>query len=114
MDLEKFEHAITKYGTPLYVFDIDEVKRKTDYFRDRFRESAGLCFAIKANPFLTCTMSKVTDRIEVCSMGEFEICRELQIEAEKLLISGVLKKKKDITFFVVIQREDEEEENTTF
>ena len=46
MDLEKFEHAITKYGTPLYVFDIDEVKRKTDYFRDRFRESAGLCFAI--------------------------------------------------------------------
>lgn len=51
MDLEKFEHAITKYGTPLYVFDIDEVKRKTDYFRDRFRESAGLCFAIKANPF---------------------------------------------------------------
>ena len=35
MDLEKFEHAITKYGTPLYVFDIDEVKRKTDYFRDR-------------------------------------------------------------------------------
>ena len=25
MDLEKFEHAITKYGTPLYVFDIDEV-----------------------------------------------------------------------------------------
>ena len=96
MDLEKFEHAITKYGTPLYVFDIDEVKRKTDYFRDRFRESAGLCFAIKANPFLTCTMSKVTDRIEVCSMGEFEICRELQIEAEKLLISGVLKKKEDI------------------
>ena len=58
MDLEKFEHAITKYGTPLYVFDIDEVKRKTDYFRDRFRESAGLCFAIKANPFLTCTKSQ--------------------------------------------------------
>ena len=28
MDLEKFEHAITKYGTPLYVFDIDEVKRQ--------------------------------------------------------------------------------------
>ena len=39
MDLEKFEHAITKYGTPLYVFDIDEVKRKTDYFRDRKRRT---------------------------------------------------------------------------
>ena len=52
MDLEKFEHAITKYGTPLYVFDIDEVKkRKTDYFRDRFRESAGLCFCNQSKSF---------------------------------------------------------------
>lgn len=32
MDLEKFEHAITKYGTPLYVFDIDEVKKKDRLF----------------------------------------------------------------------------------
>lgn len=96
MDLKKLEHAISEYGTPLYVFDIDEVKRKTGYFRDRIEKSAGLCFAMKANPFLTRTMSALTDRIEVCSMGEFEICRELQIEPEKLLISGVLKKKEDI------------------
>ena len=38
----------------------------------------------------------MVDRIEVCSMGEFEICRKLGIDAKKILISGVLKKKEDI------------------
>ena len=35
--------------------------------------SAGICFAIKANPFLTGRIAEMVDRIEVCSMGEFEI-----------------------------------------
>ena len=53
-------------------------------------------YLLKANPFLTEVMAGCTDRIEVCSMGEFLICRELEIPPEKLLISGVLKKKEDI------------------
>ena len=39
-------------------------------------------------------MAAMTDRIEVCSMGEFRICQEAQIPVQKLVISGVLKKKK--------------------
>ena len=39
---------------------------------------------------------KYVDRIEVCSMGEYRICRVLGIAPEKLLISGVLKQKEDI------------------
>lgn len=84
------------YGTPLYVFDIDEMKDRVDFFQRNLHGKAGLCFAMKANSFLTRQMAAVTDRIEVCSMGEFEICRNLGIEPEKLLISGVLKKQEDI------------------
>ena len=51
---------------------------------------------MKANPFLTKEMAEYVDRIEVCSMGEFEICRRMEIPPEKLFISGVLKKKEDI------------------
>ena len=40
-------------------------------------------------------MAAMTDRIEVCSMGEFRICQEAQIPVQKLVISGVLKKKED-------------------
>lgn len=96
MDKKTLEYGSQKYGTPLYVFDIDEMKSRVDFFRKGLRGKAGLCFAMKANSFLTGHMAKVTDRIEVCSMGEFEICRNSGIEPEKILISGVLKKKDDI------------------
>lgn len=96
MDMECLEYGIVKYGTPLYVFDIDELKETVSLFRRHLGNVAGVCYAMKANPFLTRTMAELADRIEVCSMGEFEICRELQIPPEKLLISGVLKKKEEL------------------
>ena len=96
MDMECLEHGIVKYGTPLYVFNIDEMRKTVSLFRKKLGGKAGLCFAMKANPFLTRQMAAITDRIEVCSMGEFEICRKLKIEPEKILISGVLKEREDI------------------
>ena len=37
---------------------------------------------MKANPFLVGPMAAMTDRIEVCSMGEFRICQETQIPVQ--------------------------------
>lgn len=96
MRREQLEYAAARYGTPLYVFDLDMLERQTDRLKHAFGSKINLCYAMKANPFLTGPMSEMADRIEVCSMGEFEICRKLQIPPEKLLISGVLKKKEDI------------------
>lgn len=96
MEIKCLKNGIDRYGTPLYVFDIDEMRERVSIFRRWLQDKAGLCFAMKANPFLTRQMATVTDRIEVCSMGEFEICRELGIEPEKILISGVLKETTDL------------------
>lgn len=95
MDIKKLEYAIARYGTPLYVFDADRLRDDVGRFREAMGE-LGLCFAMKANPFLTGEMSLCVDRIEVCSMGEYRICKELNIPPEKVLISGVLKRKEDI------------------
>lgn len=96
MKTEQLEYAAARYGTPLYVFDLDILARQTARLRRAFGEEIDLCYAMKANPFLTEYMAEMADRIEVCSMGEFEICRKLGIPPEKLLISGVLKRKEDI------------------
>ncbi len=96
MKNEQLEYGIARYGTPLYILDIDILEQQTERIREKIGRSAKLCYAMKANPFLTERMAELTDRIEVCSMGEFRICRELGIPPEKLLISGVLKKKEDI------------------
>ena len=91
MTIEQLEYGIVNYGTPLYVFDLDKIARTVANLRKKTDGVAQLCFAMKANPFLTKQMASLTDRIEVCSVGEYMICRELQISPEKLLISGVLK-----------------------
>lgn len=96
MNMDELEYGIAKYGTPLYLFDIDIMKKNVSIWREKLGEEACLCFAMKANPFLTSQMASITDRIEVCSMGEFRICKELQIDPGKILISGVLKEKEDL------------------
>lgn len=96
MIMNDLEYCIIKYGTPSYLFDIDKMKKTVSEIRKVLKGKAGLCFAMKANPFLAREMGTQADRLEVCSMGEFQICREQGIAPEKLLISGVLKEKKDI------------------
>lgn len=93
---EELGKGVKQYGTPLYVYDLDEINNTAVVFREHFRETASLCFAMKANPFLTRQMSERVDRIEVCSMGEYRICRMLGIKKDRFLISGVLKEKDDI------------------
>ena len=41
-----------KYGTPLYIFDTDQAAEQVKSFRKILGEKAGLCYAMKANPFL--------------------------------------------------------------
>ena len=96
MKREQLEYALARYGTPLYVFDLDILRQQIERIKRNVGEEIGICYAMKANPFLTQTAEKCVDRIEVCSMGEFRICKALGIAPEKLFISGVLKKKEDL------------------
>lgn len=96
MDRTILEQGISRYGTPSYIFDIDMLRDHVHTFRQILGDRAGLCYAIKANPFLTEQMAELADRLEVCSMGEYRICRRLGIPPEKLFISGVLKRKEEI------------------
>ncbi|MCI8326841.1 MAG: hypothetical protein HFI37_03590, partial [Lachnospiraceae bacterium] len=83
-------------GTPLYVFNLDEMAENVSVLKKNLGGKADLCFAMKANPFLVRPLAAITDRVEVCSMGEFRICKEQRIPPEKILISGVLKKREDL------------------
>lgn len=70
MDMDSLEYGIVNYSTPFYVFDTDELTKRVKQFREITHKRADLCFAMKANPFLVGPMAAMTDRIEVCSMGE--------------------------------------------
>ena len=93
---QKIKEAADRFGTPLYLFDLDTIRDRVQRFREAFRDEIELTYSMKTNPFLTLEMARQVERIEVCSMGEFRICRDLAIPAEKLYISGVLKIREDL------------------
>lgn len=95
MDRETIQYAAEKYGTPAYIFDLDILKNRVEYIEESIGHQAELCFAMKANPFLVKTLSGLTQRLEVCSPGEFNVCVKSGIPMEKLVISGVYKSDDD-------------------
>ncbi len=96
MNYNLIEKAAREYGTPLYLFDLDILKSWVEKFRKGFGPDITLTYSMKTNPFVTKAMSENVERIEVCSYGEFLICRELGIAPEKLYISGILKVKEEL------------------
>ena len=86
----KVEEIIQTYGTPFYLYHEKELTQTVSQIRE-YLPQIGVCFAMKAAPILTKTLDKMTDRLEVCSPGEYEICCRAKAAKEKLLISGVNK-----------------------
>ena len=61
-----------------------------------FGEKTGLCFSIKANPFLLAALPDVFDKIEVCSPGELTICEKTGADMGMVIFSGVNKTAADV------------------
>ena len=91
MDENILKEIIENYNTPTYIFDIPKLIKRIEYLREALPKRVKFCYAIKANPFIVKEIEKYVDRFEVCSPGEYEICKEKQINPEKILISGVYK-----------------------
>lgn len=96
MESATLKNIIENYPTPIYVFDINKLHERIKYLRNRIPKKVKLCYAIKANTFIVKEIEDIVDRFEVCSPGEYLICREKNIDLKKILISGVYKKPEDI------------------
>lgn len=91
-----FLKGASDYGTPYYLFDLDEFNECLAKTSELLGGAVNLCYAMKANPFLVTFLPEQGCKIEACSMGEYAICRAQGIPADRLVISGVLKKQEDM------------------
>lgn len=82
--------------TPCFLFDTDELCLRIGKLQEMLPDNAGLCYAVKANPFLILPMDSVMGKYEVCSPGELHICQTYGIKPEKIVFSGVNKRKDEI------------------
>lgn len=88
---ETLKKIIEADSTPAYIFDISVLKKRVEYLRSKMPKDILLCYAIKANTFIVKDIESDVDRFEVCSPGEYEICKFKNINKDKILISGVYK-----------------------
>lgn len=85
-----YEEILKRFKTPTYVYDINTLKDRITYLR-KYLNNAKLVYAIKANTFIAKEIENDVDRYEICSKGEFDICKKLLIPDSKMVISGVYK-----------------------
>lgn len=88
--------AAEKYDTPIYIFDLKMLSERMKAVREIVGDKTGLCYSVKANPFLIPAMLELTDKLEVCSPGELEICKNLKVPPESIIYSGVMKTAENI------------------
>lgn len=88
----EFNKIIQKYDTPLFIYDIDELNRRVTYLKSKFN-NYNMVYAVKANTFVIKEIDPFVERFEICSPGEYEICEGLNINHNKMVISGVNKDK---------------------
>ena len=86
-----YSKLVKKFGTPFYLFDIDELQNRLEYLRKSLNKDLDLCYAVKANTFIIGEANPYVERFEVCSPGEYEVCKKLNVPMSKLVISGVYK-----------------------
>ena len=77
--------------TAFYVFDIGKLKARIAHLQAALPPEVVLCYAVKANTFITKELIDTIHRFEICSPGEAEICRGVGVPSENMVISGVYK-----------------------
>ncbi len=111
MEEKTIEQLLENFKTPAYIFDIQKLKNRVKFLKDSLPENVLLCYAIKANTFIVKEIEDCIDRLEVCSPGEYEICKASNIAGNKILITGVYKtpkvikniieNEKDVDYFTI-------------
>ena len=96
MNADILNKAALTFGTPCYVFDTDVFAKRANAVHKAFGDRVGLCYSIKANPFLLKRLPEVFSYIEVCSPGELSICESIGAPLDKIIFSGVNKTEEDV------------------
>ncbi|WP_028235560.1 diaminopimelate decarboxylase family protein [Pseudobutyrivibrio sp. MD2005] len=101
IDVEKLNSINKGIKTPSYVFDRSEFLNRAKETRGYLGEKIGICFSVKANPFLINPFFRAEnafDKFEVCSLGELHICIKNKLPVNKILYSGVNKRLEEVEF----------------
>ena len=92
-----------KYGTPLYCYSFEKIKKNITNFKKNFKSFSPLiCFAVKSNTNIKILkeIKKFNIGADVVSIGELMKALKAGIKPQKIVFSGVGKTTKEIEYAV--------------
>lgn len=99
MDNTTLQSCAREYGTPLYVYDFDDITKRFSEFKDSFKARKSLiCYALKANSNLSIInhLAKLGCGADCVSIGEVKRALAAGVEKYKIIFSGVGKRDDEI------------------
>ena len=99
VDEQRLDRLAEGYGTPLYVYDAAEIRRRYARLVAAFGAPAPLfCYALKANPTLgvVAVLAEAGAGADVVSAGELARAIKAGIAAERIVFAGVGKTREEI------------------
>jgi diaminopimelate decarboxylase len=81
---------LERYGSPLYVYDLEEAEHRAKALLELLPKSAKLLYAVKANPVadLSAALKAAGCRAEIASVAELKIALEAGFVPGEILCSG--------------------------
>ncbi len=81
---------LERYGSPLYVYDLDEAERQAKALFELLPKSAQVLYSVKANPIpeLCAALRTAGCRVEIASPLELKVVLEAGFAPDQILCSG--------------------------
>jgi diaminopimelate decarboxylase len=81
---------LERYGSPLYVYDLDEAERQAKALFELLPKGAQVLYSVKANPLpeLCAALGTAGCRVEIASLLELEVVREAGFAPDQIMCSG--------------------------
>lgn len=96
--MHKFSDILKNYTSPVYVYDLDGVKQRGEFFKSLMPKNAKAHFAMKANNNheVLKVLKNLGFGVDVVSLGELNLALSLGFQTEQIVFSGVGKSVKEI------------------
>ncbi|HTC86594.1 MAG TPA: alanine racemase [Candidatus Acidoferrum sp.] len=93
------EELAARFGTPVYVYDLDVVDRQVEALRAALPGRFELAYAVKANPSLAVVehLGRLGLGADVASAGELSMVRRAGIEPARIVMTGPGKRDDELT-----------------
>ncbi|MBD5450897.1 MAG: hypothetical protein HDR28_12305 [Lachnospiraceae bacterium] len=82
--------------TPFFLLNENRLKENVDFLKKKAGADFAVCFSVKANPWYAVKAAENADYVEVCSHGEWELCKKQGISAARIIVGGIYKSNEEL------------------